>query len=685
MKGWTSHLPVKVLLVILATLCGGAILWSGAGLYYLYENELYGEDIQSYYSSHSLVVQAYRESRFLIRQCYIQRDRYYPETVFDIWSSEPVVYSASDGTTITYYDGNSAWWEEDIDWDAWEEERLFEFIASGGVQDAVSNLYPERSSNFAFEVFSLLEPEYTLASNYQPEYVGAEGVYLGEEFGVRWQVRSPLQPGDEFYIGQQLFDLFYPARKALPWVLGLSGLALLLSVIFLMAAAGHRRDREEIVLSQLDRIPLELHLVGAIGLMALCVALPSSLLHSLYYQGIGVTGAIICLFCGCLLAFLVGLHLLYSLSARIKAGAFWRNTLLWRCWNLCRNALGRIWGLVKTLVWNIPILWRFMAVFLLYLTISVIVFYLFIDMANGFFFFLFCFVQLAALGGVCYIVLMLQTLKAAGERLAEGDLDYQVETDQLRWDFKEHGEALNRIGEGMAAAVEQRMRSERLKTELITNVSHDIKTPLTSILNYVDLLGQEELGEQAAHHLEVLDRQAKRLKKLTEDLVEMSKATTGNLAVQLEPTGVGEMLRQSLGEYAQRLEAERLEAVITAPAEELFIQADGRLFWRVMDNLLSNVCKYSLTGTRVYLDVTADGGRVGLAIKNISRERLNVEADELIERFVRGDVARSTEGSGLGLNIAKSLVELMGGTFSLTVDGDLFKAEMSFLRNTSPE
>ncbi|HBR08121.1 MAG TPA: sensor histidine kinase, partial [Clostridiales bacterium] len=203
-------------------------------------------------------------------------------------------------------------------------------------------------------------------------------------------------------------------------------------------------------------------------------------------------------------------------------------------------------------------------------------------------------------------------------------------------------------------------------------------TPLTSIINYVDLLGQEQLEGKAAEYLEVLDRQSKRLKKLTEDLVEASKASTGNLNVSLEPTGICEILHQALGEYTERLEAGRLEAVLDTPGEEVYVMADGRLLWRVVDNLLSNVSKYSLAGTRVYLQVEQLNGEVVMSVKNISRDRLGIDAQELMERFVRGDTARSTEGSGLGLNIARSLTELMQGRFHLIVDGDLFKVEVRF-------
>ena len=275
---------------------------------------------------------------------------------------------------------------------------------------------------------------------------------------------------------------------------------------------------------------------------------------------------------------------------------------------------------------------------------------------------------------------MLRRLQKGGAALAAGDLGYQTDTRAMIGDLRRHGEDLNSIAAGMEAAVEREMRSERMKTELITNVSHDIKTPLTSILNYVDLLKTAADPAQREEYLEVLDRQAGRLKKLTEDLIEVSKASTGNTEVSISRHSVNELLRQAAGEYGERLEKAGLETVLTLPEEELYAGMDGKLMWRVLDNLLSNVCKYAQSGTRFYLDALRQGDRVVMRFKNVSRDPLNVSAQELMERFVRGDRARSGEGSGLGLSIARSLTELQHGTFSLTVDGDLFRADLEFPR-----
>lgn len=279
------------------------------------------------------------------------------------------------------------------------------------------------------------------------------------------------------------------------------------------------------------------------------------------------------------------------------------------------------------------------------------------------------------------LVLQLIHLQAGGQKLTQGDLNYQLPLEKLHGPFRAHGEALNNVRQGIQHAVEEQMKSERMKTELITNVSHDIKTPLTAIVSYVDLLKQEPMpNEKAKEYLDVLDRQSARLKKLTEDLVEASKATTGNLTVDLQPTDVNVFLGQTTGEYEERLAAKQLALCLTPAEGTPRISADGRLLWRVFENLFSNIQKYAQPGTRVYLTCQATDEQVTIIFRNISAEPLNISADELMERFVRGDASRNTEGSGLGLSIARSLTQLQHGTFALAVDGDLFKAILTFPR-----
>ena len=283
------------------------------------------------------------------------------------------------------------------------------------------------------------------------------------------------------------------------------------------------------------------------------------------------------------------------------------------------------------------------------------------------------------LAGLFWILRQVVRLQEGIKRLAEGDLTYKMDTKHLHGPVRIYAHDLNRISAGMTVEVERRMKSEHLKTELLTNVSHDIKTPLTSIINYVDLLKNQDIAsEDAKSYVEVLDRQSHRLKKLLEDLIEASKAATGNITAELAPTDAAELLRQAEGEYNERLREQKLIPVLRIDAETCSILADGRLLWRVFDNLLGNIVKYAMPGTRVYLELSHRSDRCVITIRNISKDELGIEAEELMERFVRGDAARATEGSGLGLSIARSLTECMKGGFDLVLDGDLFKVILDF-------
>ena len=286
--------------------------------------------------------------------------------------------------------------------------------------------------------------------------------------------------------------------------------------------------------------------------------------------------------------------------------------------------------------------------------------------------------KLVELLAVLAIALNLRTLEKNGKQLSEGDLSTPVDTKRLFGAFRRYGQAMNRLQSGMESAVQEQMRAERMKTELITNVSHDIKTPLTSIVNYVDLLKKEDIPSPAAQeYIAVLDRQSKRLKKLTEDLVEASKASSGALPVDVQPIDVSVLFSQIAGEYQDRLADCHLTLVTQSPEGQPVVAADSKLLSRVMDNLVSNICKYAMPETRVYVSGVVSDGQMTLSFKNVSRAELNISPDELMERFVRGDTSRHTEGSGLGLSIVRSLVQLMGGTFRLSIDADLFRADVT--------
>lgn len=271
-------------------------------------------------------------------------------------------------------------------------------------------------------------------------------------------------------------------------------------------------------------------------------------------------------------------------------------------------------------------------------------------------------------------------------RIRDGEVDFKLATKNLHGASREMADAVNNIGEGIRKAVKTSMKDEQMKTDLITNVSHDIKTPLTSIINYVDLLKRLKIEQEPAKsYIGILDNKAQRLKQLTDDLVEASKISSGNIVLNLEKLNLTELINQSLGEFSEKLEEQRLQVVFDNDSAPAFIYADSRRMWRVVENLFNNICKYAMEGTRVYVDLMAENGRITVSVKNISEQQMNIRPEELTERFIRGDTSRSTEGSGLGLSIAQSLVKVQGGTFQIHLDGDLFKVVIEFPEYTEAE
>lgn len=367
---------------------------------------------------------------------------------------------------------------------------------------------------------------------------------------------------------------------------------------------------------------------------------------------------------------------------RVKAGMWWRTMLCYRfftwIWRKAEKVLRSLLGVLRLFRENLSLLWKAVLVLgglclLEFFGILVTEYAMQTEIA------IWLLYRMVTVALILLGILQANKLKEGAKRLAEGNLSEKVKTDKMFWEFKEHGETLNRVNDGISLAVEKRMQSEHFRTELITNVSHDIKTPLTSIINYVDLLQKEEIdNERAKEYLEVLSRQSARLKKLTEDLVEASKASTGSISVQMEKLELGVFLTQTVGEFEERFEAAGLHTVMHKPETEIFVMADGRHLWRVVENLVQNICKYAQPDTRVYIDLDEWEREAVIFFKNVSRYELNISGEALMERFVRGDASRHTEGSGLGLSIAGSLMELMGGKLEIVVDGDLFKVVLHF-------
>ncbi len=476
-------------------------------------------------------------------------------------------------------------------------------------------------------------------------------------------------------------DLSYYRYEFLFSTIACLALGLLL-LIYLCCVTGRPAKGAEACLAPIHRFP------GDVALLALIIISSAVLseLSSRIRSGSSYDAVALLI---CLSAFLsvMLVYLLVSLCARVKNHSVLHTTLIVF---VCRHAksIGRfLYTAGKKQIVKLPLIWKVMVCYAA-LCLVELIFLLWLSWSfNDFLIFLF-FVEKLLLGAlVAYVALSFLRLKKGAEAIARGDYDTKVSTQYLVLDFKDTADTLNHIRDGMNDAVESRMKSEHLKTELITNVSHDLKTPLTSIVTYVDLLKKEPAGSTAAEeYIKILDRQSARLKKLVEDLVEASKASTGNLPVQKEVLDFGMLLGQALGEYRERLEQAGLTLVAKLPDYPVMISADGRYLWRILDNLLGNTVKYAMPGTRFYVTLTA-GTHAAATFRNISKEELDVPADELLERFVRGDSSRHTEGSGLGLSIAKNLAESMGGDFVLAIDADLFKAAVIFplLQQEEPE
>ena len=483
-------------------------------------------------------------------------------------------------------------------------------------------------------------------------------------------IRQTLAAKDRIYFEAYYTNLLVENRNTLIWLTAVLFVLCLALVIFLLCAAGHKEGVEGIHLNWVDRIPLDLYLALALAIGS-CV-----LMLGIDATGVDFVPAVILLAILLALAVLLVMSVLMTLSTRFKSGAFWKNTLVYRCLCLLFR-MGK--GLKDGLSYCAKHLHLYWQAGLIFAGVTLLEFLVVAAFGSESICVIWFLAKLVETPLLVLILISLQKLKADGEALAEGNLNASVDLKHMYGVLRSHGENLNSIAQGMQKAVQQQLKSERFRTDLITNVSHDIKTPLTSIVNYVDLLKKEDVQpEKAKEYIAVLDRQSARLKKLTEDLVEASKSSSGTLPVHLEAVDVNVLLSQVSGEYQSRFELCKLEPIVKLSSEDPQILADGKLLWRVFDNLLSNICKYAMPGTRVYFTSEVQDGRVSISFKNISNYPLDITADELLERFVRGDSSRSTEGSGLGLSIAQSLTSLQKGTFDLVVDGDLFKANLSF-------
>lgn len=505
-----------------------------------------------------------------------------------------------------------------------------------------------------------------------------------EESRIWIGVDTSYPADDGLRSGKQQYDRFMPYYGF--WVFGAAAAVIIWLILLLAITVKIARDKE-VTLKLSDYIPAEIMVVlaGAISFIYGLVAC------SIWFTLVGYAESQNILFwllpVLAVILSMVFMFFFLSLIRRIKAHVFWKHTVIGWLLKKCMQFFKMLWKKMKRVADEL-----YNDKSLVVRTWGPYTFFLLVNLFSIALFFTKWWVLGVILAGVFDLAVgvlqfqwsrMRQRIIDGIETIRDGNIAYQVDTEDMHGDNLALARAVNNIGDGIRAAVETSMKDERLKADLITNVSHDIKTPLTSIINYVDLIKREDVqNERVKGYIEVLDAKSQRLKQLTEDLVEASKISSGNIVYQFERINFVELIHQTLGEFSEKFEEKQLTMISMLPEESVPIEADSRRIWRVIENLYNNIYKYAMPGTRVYLDMIrqkeGEQELVILSIKNISAQPLNINADELTERFIRGDVSRSTEGSGLGLSIAKSLTEAQHGSFTIYLDGDLFKVILKF-------
>ena len=691
------HILLKILAIVLCTCALAGCIGSALGILVLEEHGLYKDVTPEEIYAEQFEYNASTYAKFLairyagktlggcpddLLERYLQNN--FSQSVFDLQDSWYYLISDAYGNALTF----------NVDFAAMEQTAriyTYSFAPSypvlishsqvGGSTDATDATIPggfipdtvkpaPENSNY------LYIENYFYVDDQNVSHRCQLGILRGPEYKVTLCLTPDTIPMDDDWMWQ-LLELGYELRY---WLIGiLLGCVVVfaLGFTYLCCAAGRKPYSNVVQPGGLNRIPLDLYAFGGFWILYLLLVL---ILEGLtWYSGeipwvafllAGVLGLL-----GCV----VVVAFLFACATQLKMPNwyFLRHSLIgWVAiflWKQVKTALSWSYRTAKRLWGLLPLMWQWL------LTGFGLLVVLFIGLSSkGPMLLLALLICLATVvyGAYCFGMLLRRT-----KDMSQGDLTAKVNDRYLVGSFRDHAQNLNTLADVVVDAAKKQMQSERMKAELVTNVSHDIKTPLTSIINYVDLLQKAENQTQAEEYVQVLDRQSQRLKKLIDDLMEMSKASTGNMPVELTAVDPVEAINQALGEFSEKLENAGLTPIFTTPDSPAAMRADGRLVWRVLCNLLSNAVKYALPGTRLYIDLSLLDGMVLISLKNISREPLNVSAQELLERFVRGDASRNTEGSGLGLNIAKSLMELQGGSLQLLVEGDLFKVTLCFPRS----
>ncbi|MFR8152199.1 MAG: histidine kinase dimerization/phospho-acceptor domain-containing protein [Romboutsia timonensis] len=486
-----------------------------------------------------------------------------------------------------------------------------------------------------------------------------------KNFSVYTSLENDLTYYDQYRTNKTVFDMAQILYKPALYLLPLSIVAVLVLLIMNCFLIGLRNEKGEVILNAFDKTPLlvaliVLFILSMIG-CGFLIALTSENL-TLILSGTAI---------GAVIVYISFVFFLETIIKRIKSKTLFRNTITYRI-------LRWIKSLITSMTRNANMTVKLILIFIAFGILNIIGFGLSINNEPIGFFILIA-IWVYAFAKMHQWLVRYIEIKNAINEIYIGNTEVHLDEKRYKGSLNSMAIQVNDIAGGLSNAIQEKLKSERLKTELITNVSHDIKTPLTSIINYVDLLKKEKMpNEQAEEYLNILDNKSQRLKRLTEDLVEASKASSGNIKLNIEKLNVNELLKQVSGEFEDKFKSRNLEEVMSLPEKNVYINADSRYMYRILENMYSNISKYAMDNTRVYIDVIPNNNRITIQMKNISKEKLNISTEELMQRFVRGDSARNTEGSGLGLSIATSLTTLQGGTFNIYLDGDLYKVIIEF-------
>ncbi len=634
-----GSLTSKVLGVLLLCVLGASIMYNGFGIIYL-EGQSFPDKLESYTES---VVCNYQ-----VQDTALNIFSLYSEYDIDVARN---TYSFGDYSNLSFT-------LEEYD------------TTTKKYSDACDNtkaIIPDSYSEYTFYFAKYSDSTYVLYTELNDALTtGKENI--DSVYRMNLYLQNPLTVHDEIYNQNILFNAYYFRGLSELFTKVIIELVLFVFVlIFEFAASGHKNGYEGIHLLWLDHIPYELILFYLFIISFIsAISLPSINAYT--------TFSITYIYMYIAEAMFISLNIymvLMTTARRLKGNVFFETCITYHIFLFIYHAFVAI-----------PVVYKVSIPAIIYFIVEL---FIFDSQLYGRRFYFNVVLSLIACIAVILLAYQFSFVYKAGKELVNGNKNYKINEDKMKLmigEIKEHASNLNELSDGISLAVEKEMKSERLKAELITNVSHDIKTPLTSIINYTDLLSKEHTDEEEKQYIDVLSRQSNKLKKLIEDLIEASKASTGNISTTIAPINIRELMEQSIAEYDEKLNKANLEVVLTIKDEPISVYADGRLLWRVLSNLFSNVSKYALGGTRVYIDVNrCNTNEVLISIKNISKDQLNINPDELTERFVRGDLSRHTEGSGLGLNIVKSLVEVQKGRFELSIDGDLFKANIYLPEN----